>query len=205
MKTSTGSSEEKDASLNNLIFESSTVQHLTSSRDLTAAQRPRRRRKGAPESGTCWSRDVHIDLISLHSSRLTILTEKSMSRRLAVMNVVALCPAAGFCWLRSITIKLQKSSTQRPIDRWIPQTHRPQRGQIRGQRGPAASRHSRLFLMLPHEGSANFHLTPRSVYTTRVEQENMRKGNRFTHKTSSYEGHLLPLININTKFSFSVV
>lgn len=44
-----------------------------------------------------------------------------------MMDVMSLCPGAGFCWLRSIFIKLQKSTTQRPIDRWIPQTHRPQR------------------------------------------------------------------------------
>ena len=67
----------------------------------------------------------YIDLITLgvphppyHTHGLTILKEKSMPCCSAMINGMALSTAAGFCWLRSIAIKLQKSAHQKPIDRW---------------------------------------------------------------------------------------
>lgn len=108
-----------------------------------AAQRPTTNWSEQRRKASGFSRIRHL-LITWcpHWSEFnpTILREKLASCCWAVMDVMSLWPSAGFCCLGSITIKLQKSTTQRAIDRWIPQTHRPQRG----QREHGAFRHTRL-------------------------------------------------------------
>lgn len=166
------------------------------SRRLKAAQRPttnwseQRRIKGSPDSDTCWSRGVHIDP--------TILGEESGSCSSAVMDVRSLSPTAGLCWLRSITIKLQKSSSQRLIDGWT--TKRPrciQPHQTPFTKHPFClvfffwTRRAWIYLSLTLQDwkicKLNFSLSLRSIfYNTEIHfEERTRKCARFQRKSQT--------------------